>query len=103
MTRFLCILALAVSSFVATAEAALKVIVNDQLELRFEDKIRMNQLLDAALVQWRETQKSELDVYWPSVRLAMVGGAENTALAEQEALEAERLNVIEQLNELTNY
>src|SRR5690554_56173 len=103
MTRLLCVFVLALSSLVATAEAAVKVIVNDQLELRFDDKVRMKQLLDTALVQWRDTQNSELDIYWPSVRLAMVGGADGAALAEQEALEAERHTVIEQLNDLAAY
>lgn len=78
------------------AYSGVQVFVNDQIELNFNGKVRLNEVLDAALIQWRDSEHGGLDVYWPSARLAMAAGS----LSEQETLEQKRLVVIQQLSEL---
>lgn len=106
MTRLILILALACLSFTSAAfaeqqeapTAPIKVIVNDQLELSFNDRVRLSQVLDAALVNWPESSP-DIDIYWPNARLSMVAGP----LSKQDSLEAKRLTVIEQLHGLADY
>lgn len=73
------------------AEGELTVVVNDSFTLTFANKVRLSQVLDAALEQHQGA------VYWPNARLAMVAGEQS----KQDELEAQRMQLISALRQLS--
>lgn len=80
-----------------TEEAqAVRVAVNDTLDIRFNERVRLRQVLEHTLRSWEENAQAEqipaLEVYWPQVRLVM--------LDRQADVEAERETVLRDLQAL---
>mgnify|MGYP001173881994 CR=1 FL=1 len=80
-------------------EQDVRVAVNDVLDIRFNERVRLRQVLEHTLQAWEESAQAgdipSLDVYWPQVRLVM--------LDRQAEVEQERADVLRDLQALYIY